>query len=340
MKIQDILSTKFSVKAQQCYRQEKETRMKAQGWVREGTQEYETITTQGDFSHFEYEMQLENSPKTISLTPLRYWQTIDIDTTRIKQQLAYELVNECHLSKSQDKNMSLTIKELIDKSLEQDKNMSLTIKELIDKSLELDSRELDFLAGLFDILSKNKQLDKTEVVQAILSRITDQKLEQLTQEKIKSYSQSVDDYLGVTDAKQKDSFINAINGKREESMQRILFGDRNNNNVSENIELFKTSFMTVLTKEQVVELLLNPSKEDKEIEIDKLNELLPKEDRLPTSETEKYDEEEKKKIINKALDFLGFEKGYLEEEKKPKTSVWGCCAQPSVSNEELVVGRE
>lgn len=75
--------------------------------------------------------------------------------------------------------------------------INLTIEKLIDKSLELGS-----LVGLFEILSKNKQLDKKEVVKAILSRITSQKLEQLTQEKIESYSKSVDGYLGVTDAKQ------------------------------------------------------------------------------------------------------------------------------------------
>jgi glutamyl/glutaminyl-tRNA synthetase len=155
------------------------------------------------------------------------------------------------------------------------RTINLTIEKLIDKSLELGS-----LVGLFEILSKNKQLDKKEVVKAILSRITDQKLEQLEEEKIKSYSQSVDDYLGVTtDAQKKDSFINAINGKREEikrnnkeSMQRILFGDGNNNNVSKNIELFKTSIMTSLTKEQVIKCLLEAKSPE---EIKELNQLLP-----------------------------------------------------------------
>ena len=319
MKIQDILSTKFSVKAQPCYQQQTETRMEARGWVPEGTETYETITTQGDFSHFEYEMQLENSPKTISLTPLRYWQTIDINTTRIKQQLAYELVNECHLSKSQDKNMSLTI------------------KELIDKSLELDYLELDSLAGLFEILSKNKQLDKTEVVQAIVSRITPEKLEQLTQEKIKSYSQSVDDYLGVTDAKQKGSFksqIATLKGEIEEERKKamlgILFKDNSN---TEGVKQFIGSLLPFFAKEQVIGFLLNQNNEQ---EIKALNELLPKDLRV--------EELQVKEVITRVLNHVGaFDEKYStkpETTEKPSTSCFGCCAQPSVSNEELVVGRE
>ena len=218
--------------------------------------------------------------------------------------------------------------------------INLTIEKLIDKSLELGS-----LVGLFEILSKNKQLDKKEVVKAILSRITSQKLEQLTQEKIESYSKSVDGYLGVTDAKQQVSFIRAINDKRgeiernnKESMQRILFGDGDNNNVSKNIKIFETSIMTFLTKEEVINFLFEAKSP---AEIKELNQLLPQNLRV----AEVQNDVQKKEIISKALDFAGFEEGYLPttvkptEEEKPKTSVFGCCCTKSPVNKdsELIV---
>jgi hypothetical protein len=79
-------------------------------------------------------------------------------------------------------------------------------------------------------------------------------------------------------------------------------------------------------------------------EIKELNQLLPQDFRVVEVQNDVL---QKNEIISKALDFAGFQRGYLPttvkptKEEKPKTSVFCCCAQPTVQrNEEFVVGRD
>ena len=234
--------------------------------------------------------------------------------------------------------------------------INLTIEKLIDKSLELGS-----LVGLFEILSKNKQLDKTEVVQAIVSRITPEQLEQLTDRQIEKWSKSVDTYLGLCGT-EVGKFKRDIEGKRasnktnnQQKTLQILLQNQNKTTIDDkDLEDFKT-LMSFLTRQEVVECLLKPNlhkpdldkreQERSDEEICELNALLPKEDRLKKSKT--HTKEEKKQIIEKALDFLDLKEEYRQsptpqagQETKPSTSCFGCCAQPTVRNEEFVVCRE
>ncbi len=275
---------------------------------------------------------------------------LNMDTVKLDhkiQDLLYGLLRNLDtfdIKKSHDQ-------ESLDEKIHyQDRSFEVTIETLIDEAFKLPEPKFEpKLNNLLTILFFHKDLvslakeDRETLLKTIVSKITPEQLEQLTDKQIEKWSKSVDTYLGLRGT-EVGKFKKDIENKRasnktnnQQKTLQILLQNQNKTTIDANLQsTFQDNVIPFLTKEQVINCLLEKKSPE---EIKELNQLLPQDFRV----AEVQNDVQKKKIIEKALDFLKLE-GYgqsLEPEttEKPKTSVFCCCAQPTVQrNKELVVG--